>query len=173
MDRVEVTISEAQGSDAGRIAALHVAAWRWAYKDILPEEYLAGLDVEQRTVMWQGALQTPAIKVWLALLGDELAGFAATGPSRDMGAGTSTGELGALYVWEDRTRMGVGSALLAACVKDLHGRGFHPLTAWSFEKNTRAQAFYEKHGWTKDGHRRVETFSGKAVREVRFRLSRR
>ncbi|MEW5737821.1 MAG: GNAT family N-acetyltransferase [Myxococcota bacterium] len=169
---MDVTISEAQVSDAERIAALHVAAWRWAYKDLLPAEYLASLDVEQRAVMWKGALQAPAIKVWLAFLGDELAGFAATGPSRDAGAGTSTGELGALYVREDRAGMGVGSALLAACVKDLHGRGFHPLTAWSFEKNTRAQAFYEKHGWSKDGQSRVETFAGKAVREVRFHLSR-
>jgi GNAT superfamily N-acetyltransferase len=170
---VDVTIEQARPEDAGRIAALHVAAWKWAYQDVLPAEYLAGLDVAQRAVMWQGALETPAIRVWLGLVAGELAGFAATGPSRDAGAGTSTGEVGALYVREERCRMGVGSALLSACVRDLHGRGFHPLTAWVFEKNARALRFYEKHGWTKDGASRVETFAGRPVREVRVHLSRR
>lgn len=169
---MDVSIQEAQAQDAERIAQVHVAAWRWAYKDLLPAEYLASLDVEQRAVMWRGALTTPAIRVWLGLVAGELAGFAATGPSRDAGAGTSTGELGALYVLEERSRMGVGTALLAACVRDLHGRGFHPLTAWTFEKNARALAFYEKSGWTKDGANRVETFAGKPVREVRVHLIR-
>jgi len=169
---VDVTIEQARPEDADRIAALHVAAWKWAYKDLLPAEYLASLDVAQRAVMWKGALGTTAIRVWLGRVGGELAGFAATGPSRDTGAGTSTGELGALYVLEERSRMGVGSALLSACVKDLHGRGFQPLTAWTFEKNARALAFYEKNGWTKDGASGVETFAGKAVRELRVHLSR-
>lgn len=169
---VDVTIELAQESDAERIAELHVAAWRWAYQDLLPPEYLASLEVDKRALMWRGALQTPAIRVWLGRVGGELAGFAATGPSRDAGAGTSTGEMGALYVREERTGMGVGSALLSTCVKDLHSRGFHPLTAWVFEKATRAIGFYERHGWTKDGASRVETFAGKALREVRLHLSR-
>lgn len=169
---MDVTIEQARPEDADRIAAIHVAAWKWAYRELLPTEYLASLDVAQRAVMWKGALGTPAIRVWLGRVGGELAGFAATGPSRDAGAGTSTGELGALYVLEERSRMGVGSALLSACVRDLHGRGFQPLTAWTFEKNARALAFYEKNGWTKDGANRVETFAGKAVRELRVHLSR-
>jgi len=167
---VDVTLRSATEADAEAIGRLHVEAWRWAYRGLLPDEFLDGLDRWQRTVMWRGALQTPAIRVWLAEAEGELVGFAATGPSRDAGAGTSTGELGALYLRQDAVGTGVAAKLLQRSEEDLLERGFRPLTAWAFEKNTRAAYFYEKHGWLKDGGRRTETYGGVTLREVRFRL---
>ena len=40
---VGVVIREATPDDARAIAEVHVASWRWAYRDDLPAEFLDGL----------------------------------------------------------------------------------------------------------------------------------
>lgn len=39
--------------DAPAIAAIHVRSWQRAYADLLPADFLAGLDVEQRVAYWR------------------------------------------------------------------------------------------------------------------------
>jgi ribosomal protein S18 acetylase RimI-like enzyme len=167
-----VKVEPARAEDAERLAVAHVAAWQWAYRELLPHDFLATLDVARRVSIWREALATSANRVWLGLEGGVLVGFAATSPSRDPDAAVGTGELGALYVLEASTRRGVGHALLSASVSDLEERGFRPITLWAFDDNARALAFYERHGWRRDGASRVEIFSGKPMREVRLRLGR-
>jgi GNAT superfamily N-acetyltransferase len=167
---VEFSIRQATDADADRIAELHVQAWQWAYRDLLPNDFLDTLKIGNRALLWRAALETPAIRVWLAERDGALLGFASTTPSRDPGAGTSTGELGALYVRKEIAGSGIAAALLAWATKDLHTRGFHPLTLWVFETNARARRFYEKHGWTADGESKFEAIGGKRVREVRYSL---
>ncbi|MBL8920528.1 MAG: GNAT family N-acetyltransferase [Myxococcaceae bacterium] len=167
---MEFSIRQATQADADRIAELHVQAWQWAYRDVFPDEFLDTMKVGNRALLWRAALETPAMRVWLAERDGALLGFTSTNPSRDPGAGTSTGELGALYVRKEIAGSGIAAALLAWATKDLHARGFQPLTAWVFEKNQRARRFFEKHGWTTDGEVKVETIGGKSVRELRHSL---
>jgi hypothetical protein len=42
--------------DAPAIAAVHVATWRDAYAGLLPDDFLDGLDVDQRAERWRGRL---------------------------------------------------------------------------------------------------------------------
>jgi ribosomal protein S18 acetylase RimI-like enzyme len=97
-----------------------------------------------------------------------LLGFTACGDSRDPGAGPGTGEIMTLFVAAGRWRAGVGRALMAAALADLAARGHTEATVWSFAANQRANAFYEAHGFTRDGAERTEAAWAHLV-EVRYR----
>jgi GNAT superfamily N-acetyltransferase len=85
-----------------------------------------------------------------------LLGFTACGESRDPGAGPETGEVRTLFVAAGQWGAGVGRALMAAALGDLAARGHTEATVWSFAANERANAFYEAHGFTRDGAERNE-----------------
>jgi GNAT superfamily N-acetyltransferase len=99
---------------------------------------------------------------------DEMLGFTACGESRDPGAGPETGEVRTLFVAADSWRRGVGAELMAAALADLTERGHAEATVWSFAANERANAFYEAHGFTRDGAERTEE-AWAHVTEVRYR----
>ena len=58
-------------------------------------------------------------------------------------AACNDAELNALYVGENRRGGGIGSEMLAA-LQQTRPR----MELWTFAVNTRAQAFYERHGFT-------------------------
>jgi GNAT superfamily N-acetyltransferase len=100
----------------------------------------------------------------------ELLGFSACGESRDEDAAPSVGELRSFFVAAGHWREGVGRALMAAALELLRGRGCAEATVWSFAANERANAFYEKHGFTRDGAERTEAAWADLL-EVRYRRS--
>ena len=65
---------------------------------------------------------------------------------------------------------GVGSALMTAALDDLRERGYSEATVWSFADNERANRFYERHRFTRDGAERTEE-AWAGIREVRYRRS--
>jgi GNAT superfamily N-acetyltransferase len=100
--------------------------------------------------------------------GGEMLGFAGCGESRDPGAAPETGEVRTLFVAAGHWGRGVGGALMAAALTDLAERGHTEATVWSFAANERANAFYEAHGFTRDGAERTEAVWAH-VPEVRYR----
>jgi GNAT superfamily N-acetyltransferase len=98
----------------------------------------------------------------------DLLGFTACGASRDPGSGPRTGEIMTLFVAAGRWRGGVGGALMAAALDDLTARRCEEATVWSFAANERANAFYEGHGFTRDGAERTEE-AWAQLPEVRYR----
>jgi ribosomal protein S18 acetylase RimI-like enzyme len=96
------------------------------------------------------------------------AGFTACGTSRDPDAGPEVGEIWSFFVAEDRWRRGVGRALMAAALEELRERGYEQATVWSFDTNERANAFYEAHGFARDGAERTEEAWARIL-EVRYR----
>lgn len=169
---MEFNIRQGSEADAERIADLHIHSWQWAFREIFDPQFLDTMNVANRALLWRAALETPAMRVWLAERDGSLLGFVASNPSRDPGAGTSTGEIGSIYVRREIAGSGIGGALLAWATKDLLSRGFQPLTAWVLDENARAKKFYAKHGWTADGEAKTESIGGRKVREVRFVLHR-
>jgi ribosomal protein S18 acetylase RimI-like enzyme len=98
----------------------------------------------------------------------ELLGFTGCGKSRDPDATPTVGEIMTFFVAAGRFGRGVGRALMAAALADLAERGYAEATVWSFAANDRANAFYERHGFTRDGaERREESWAD--ILEVRYR----
>jgi len=98
----------------------------------------------------------------------ELLGFTACGESRDPDATSGDGEVRTFFVAPGRWRQGVGRALMEAALDDLRERGYTEATVWSFDANARANAFYEAHGFARDGTERSEEVWANIV-EVRYR----
>ena len=100
----------------------------------------------------------------------ELVGHGACGESRDEDVDQSVGEIRSLFVATGRWRRGVGRALMSAVLDSLRERGCAEATVWSFAANERANAFYERAGFTRDGAERTEEVWAHLL-EVRYRRS--
>jgi GNAT superfamily N-acetyltransferase len=97
-----------------------------------------------------------------------IVGFASCGESRDA---PGEGELYAIYALPESWGSGVGADLMAAALDALRTGGFATASLWVLEDNPRAQRFYEREGWARDGGRREEEFLDVPVAEVRYRIS--
>jgi GNAT superfamily N-acetyltransferase len=95
-------------------------------------------------------------------------GFTMPGESRDPDAGDEVGEVRTMFVVPAAWGRGVGSALMTAALDDLRERGYSEATVWSFADNERANRFYERHGFIRDGSERTED-AWAHIREVRYR----
>jgi ribosomal protein S18 acetylase RimI-like enzyme len=98
----------------------------------------------------------------------ELAGFVRCGPSRDPDPEPGAGEVQSFFVGAGRWRGGIGRELMRAALADLVERGYGAATVWSFADNERANAFYEAHGFVRDGLTRTEE-TWAHIPEVRYR----
>lgn len=160
--------------DAGRIARLHLASYRAAYRDVLPASFLAGLTLADRERRWRASLRNPARRTLLTLIDNaapRLIAFAEVGRCRDDDVtGARTGELIALHVAEDCWHRGVGRVLHSRAVRVLRERGFTAATLWVLTGNERARAFYAAMGWAPDGHGRDLLVNGACIPEVRYRI---
>jgi ribosomal protein S18 acetylase RimI-like enzyme len=148
-----VRIREAIPADAEPLAGIHVRAWQAAYRGQLSDEYLDGLRAGDRIDMHRRTLAEPreGWRTWVAVEGEQVVGFAVTGPSEDADAEQDTGEVFAIYLEPERVGTGVGRRLFAYALLDLRKRGFRSATLWVLETNEQARRFYERAGWRFDG----------------------
>ena len=150
-----VTIREATAEDARAIAQVHVRSWRWAYRDLLPEDHLEKLSVDEREAMWRGGLSEPR-PGWGCIVaeddGGRVVGFAGFGSPEDATtAPYGAGELYAIYLDERVAGTGVGRQVFGAAADALRAAGFARAFLWVLAANERARRFYEKAGWAWDG----------------------
>ncbi|MEZ0275274.1 MAG: N-acetyltransferase family protein [Roseimicrobium sp.] len=126
---VGVHMRRAVKEDGSVIAQIHRAAFRTALPHI-PVLHTGAEDLAFFTSVVDKA------ETWLAEVptGD-IAGFIAFQP----------GAVGHLYVHPSHQGHGIGSALL-----NLAMRGNSELKLWTFQRNTVARTFYEKHGFIAD-----------------------
>jgi ribosomal protein S18 acetylase RimI-like enzyme len=157
--------------DAGALGEVHVAAWQAAYRGLMPDAYLDGLRVEERTQWWVEVLSRPqrdADVLQVADLDGQVRGFVLAGPARDDDT-DGPGEVYALNVHPAAWGSGLGSALLAIAQTGLATAGFEHAVLWVLPGNVRARRLYEHAGWRGDGARRVEQIHEVQVEEVRYR----
>ncbi len=151
------------------MAAVHVDAWRAAYRGLLPDAYLAELSVEARAGLWSGILADPSPgHVVVAELGGHIVGFAHGGPSGDDDAPVTTGELYTLYLRSDVWGQGHGRALMEAVLERLRADGYTAVSLWMLSTNDRARRFYRRQGWSATSGERTQEFGGQVVTDHRF-----
>lgn len=135
-DDADLTLRPAGADDADPLAALFLEARAAAYPAMprsvhTPEEcrhwFREVLRLEPRTIPMPAARET-----WVAERDGDLVGYVVVDPAW----------LDSVYVRPDVQGSGIGTALLDL-VKGLRPGGFG---LWVFESNTRAQAFYRRHG---------------------------
>src|ERR1051325_3288280 len=110
-------IRPALAADAERIAALHIASWRAAYREELPAAYLAGQDLGVRTAMWLDHIGDGRTTVLVEDREGEIVGFCAFGPSRDADANPDeTWAIHNIHVSSELRRSGIGQLLFEAAL---------------------------------------------------------
>jgi L-amino acid N-acyltransferase YncA len=165
-----LTIRSATQEDADAIAGVHVRAWQWAYRGLMPDALLDGLSVAERAPRWHEQLRGDAKQAWVAEEGGRVIGFVSFGATDDFALAPETGEIFALYVEQAVLGRGIGRALFARAVDELRARGHEDAVLWVLDSNLRGRRFYERAGFTADGSSKQSTRAGHTRTEVRYRL---
>ena len=164
-------IRNAIPTDAGGIAAVHVATWQSAYVGLLPDSFLQSLSVEKRTASWGKIIENPPPKSHLlvAMHGEQIVGFISVGPNRDSGS-IDQGEVLAIYVDPKGQGKGIGSDLMRAGILRLKDEHFASAALWVLEGNSPTRAWYESHGWRADGETKQDQRGELILNEVRYKI---
>jgi ribosomal protein S18 acetylase RimI-like enzyme len=165
-----VNVRPAVASDGDAIGRVQVETWRAAYAGLLPDEAIAGFDVQARQQQWRDGLareQRPGSATFVAELDGAVVGFASVGTSRDEGV-EGEGELYAIYLQPACWGRGIGCALLERAEESMRASGFEQAILWVLAGNERGERFYRAGGWRPDG-RKQDRFQGAEVVELRYR----
>ncbi len=145
-------IRDATLDDAAALARVHVAAWRAGYRGMMPDAFLDALDPTTRGDRWRAILAGRGRdkRLFVAVEGDELVGFADVGPLRPAPE-RDRGELYAINVHPRAWGSGVSVLLLDRATRALAELGFRGAVLWCLRGNARARRFYERESWRTDG----------------------
>jgi len=161
-----VEITTAVATDADAVAELHTDSWRRAYATLFPAQYLDGPLLAERQQVWRARLAdpVPGAALFLAVDTSGLLGFVYLEPQPD-----GRILLDNLHARPGDTGRGLGSRLLE-----------HAL-AWSttahpgqdvylevLQGNTRAVAFYERHGGRRTASRTCRFDQGFELPEFEY-----
>jgi ribosomal protein S18 acetylase RimI-like enzyme len=166
----DVVIREAVETDADAMGRLHVRAWQSAYRGVMPDEYLDGLQAAERVTMWRdriSRLELPPLLV--AVVADDVVGFAAFGAEHSPSTPSTCGELYAMNLDPDHWGRGIGRILLRCVTQVLMDAGYEEAVLWVVPENERARALYESEGWVADGGVATEEILGVTVTDIRYR----
>ena len=155
-----LTVRPADVQDADAIAAVHVRAWQEAYAHLLPADFLAARDVDARAQRWRAIVTDPTVDVLVACVDGRVVGWASAGPGR--GDAPRDRELEGIYVLATHHGSGAGQALLDAAV------GTDPAFLWVADGNPRAEAFYRRNGFARDGAVKHEPIGPTGIDAVRM-----
>jgi ribosomal protein S18 acetylase RimI-like enzyme len=165
-----MSIRRADLADTKGIAQVHVAAWRSAYRGLLPDDVLERLSADDSAQRWQERIARPWGHILVAER-DGIVGFAACGETRDEDVDREkVGELYVIYVHPAEWRQGHGRALLREALRCLQEEGFEHVLLWVLQGNEQAIRFYERAGFEADGASRIKRRrDGTEMPVVRYR----
>jgi ribosomal protein S18 acetylase RimI-like enzyme len=145
------TVRAAVPADAEEMAHVHVRSWQVAYRGLMPDAVLDGLDERLRAERHREILSGPANgrTALVAEHGDRIVGFAMAGEQHDGPDGS--GEIYAIYVDPDHWGTGAGRLLMDTAVAHLTATGPRPVVLWALDGNARADRFYRRYGFVADG----------------------
>ncbi len=130
----------AEAGDAEALAALHAAAWRYAYRGIIPGVALERMIARRGPAWW--AVQPGRREGTLLLEFDgRIAGYTTFGPSRTAGR-PRMGEIFELYVEPAGHGAGFGRQLFEAARLRLGPARLGGLIVWALAENAQARGFY-------------------------------
>lgn len=165
IDLIKATIE-----DAPIVAHLHVWGWRDGYAGLLPDDYLASLDIQERTHRWAKNIAEGSI-VWIAKYDGEPAAVISFGaPLNPTPTGLSDcGELTMIYTLQKFYRHGIGKTLFNLARTSLADQGFTNMYLWVLADNIKGCSFYNKMGGKVIPHvSETATIEGKNFKEIAY-----
>ena len=140
----QIGIRRAEPKDAGRIADVHDAAWRQAYRGIIPGRDLERMIARRGPLWWKRALDRHTAVLVLEVAG-EIRGYATLGPNR-MRMLPQAGEIYELYLAPECQGLGFGRTLFEAARAELRRYGLASFSVRVLADNFAANDFYRHLG---------------------------
>lgn len=166
----EPRIEPALTDDIQKLAAVHVRAWQWAYRGLMPNGYLDSLSVDRRALAWKALLDDESIPApYLAFRGSIACGLVHAHTSRDADASGNTGEVTSIYLLPEYVGQGIGRQLWLAALEQLRASHHDIVTVWVLDTNGRGRRFYDRVGLVADGASKKHSLAGTSINEVRYR----
>ncbi len=163
-------VRAALADDARAIAEVRVAAWRAAYREIMPPGYLASLDSRQGIEGLVRAIQSPQslFRLKVAVAAGVVVGFVIVGMPRYQ-ARPETLELRALNIHPDHWRPGVARLLVQEALEDTKAQRYARLELWCLAGNAPARRLYESSGFVlTEESRTTSALTGHPLHEVAY-----
>lgn len=162
-------IRRADPADAAAIARVKVLTWRSAYRGLLPDALLDGLDPADDTAARRRDLErlAPDRIAYVADQDGEVVGFVTAGRERSGRHPGYRGEVYAIYVLDRLQQQGIGRRLIRTAAARLVDRGLSPILIWTLYDNPRSRAWYAAQGGVVVGEKR-ERFAGYELHEVGY-----
>jgi ribosomal protein S18 acetylase RimI-like enzyme len=153
-------------ADAEALAEIRVRTWQAAYRGLVPQDHLDGLDPAAQVPGWRQWIRDARPPTAILVLDDGgVAGYVVVSAAPEPG----TGQVNAIYLLPERWGRGCGRLLMDAGLDHLRAAGFRQAVLWTLDTNRRAQRFYEIGGWTADGASQVDESLGLTLNEIRYR----
>jgi RimJ/RimL family protein N-acetyltransferase len=145
-------LRSATPDDAAAMAAVHIDAWRTAYRGLVPDSFLAALDHKRSTERFHEFLESGEGETYIVERDGRAIGHLTVGSCRDDDLSERTvGEIWGIYLAPVHWRQGIGTRVCRQAESMLRARGFRRSVLWVFEGNERARRFYEAMGYAPDG----------------------
>lgn len=172
MDEAAPFVRPATPEDAAEIAALQVRSWKVAYRGIVPDTFLDDLAEDawlERWITQLTATVRPGIHRLVSTDGHDgpPRAVALCGPAMAPVDGL-TGQLYVLYTDPPFWGQGHGGALMSTIDDMLAADGHAGAMLWVAAGNDPSIAFYEHHGWSRDGATQREEVAGAMFDEIRM-----
>lgn len=145
------------------VSRIYEESWKFAYKGIVPQDYLDGIPAGR----WAPALGRAGWDTLVLTEGDRPVGTSSLCASR-WPEWPGFGEIVSLYLLPEYMGKGFGAPLLDAAVRELERKGFRDVLLWVLEENRRARRFYEKNGFHPEGASMEDSIGGKPLRELLY-----
>ena len=151
-------IRPAQPDDAEAIGRIRVDAWRQAYRELLPVDFLSTLNPSQNLVKLKNRLreQSGTFFADVSEFDGLVQGFSISGAPRYKTSEKAI-ELWALNVAPEYWGNGLGFGLLRQCCDAARENGARKVELWCISKNRRAIELYERFGFLLTGRERTTT----------------
>lgn len=140
----EIEIRGATAEDAEAIGEAHSEAWRVAYAELFPAEFLA-LAVAERLERWPRYYadgSQPPFETYVPVLDGRVVGFSTVRPAAVEGA--SMGEVLGFYLHPAAWGSGAAWELMQHSLNGFRNDGYGSAHLWTHPEAIRANAFYRK-----------------------------
>jgi len=159
--------------DAQSIGDIRVAAWKHAYREFMPAEFLASFDPSANLDALRSALQSNPQPFHMAVaeVDGACVGFSIIGKPR-YPAPDSLAELWAINVHPTHWRGGIGRRLVSEALAQARFKGFAVVALWCIEGNTPAARLYEMIGFQPTGLRKTTAgLTGSPLTELAYQYA--
>lgn len=169
---IAMRVRRATPDDAPIIATIEVAAWRAAYRELMPTAFLDGLSVGDKAEAWASDIAQHGPvgrkRVLVVEENSRVAGFSLAGIPTNARAGV--GLLDYLYVAPEMQRHGAGRALMGKVMNDFVEQEVSLAQLWVLRDNVRAREFYEAMRWQLDDKNQFDDYGGTRLEALRYSI---